>query len=112
MADDLAGLGAAGAEAHAVDHAIEAPLEQTQQVLASDAFHVGGFFEVIAELGFEQPVNALGFLFFAKLQAVADDFRFAILAMLSGNEVTLFDCALLAVTALTFQKQFHALAPA
>jgi hypothetical protein len=32
--------------------------------------------------------------------------------MLSGNEVALFNGALLAVAALAFEKKFHALTPA
>jgi hypothetical protein len=71
-----------------------------------------GLLEVVAELAFQHAVDAAGLLLFAQLQAVADDLRLAILAMLPGNEVALFDGALLGVAALAFQKQFHALAPA
>ena len=52
MADDLAGLRAAGAEAHAVDDAIEAALQAGHQIFAGDAFGRGGLFEVVAELAF------------------------------------------------------------
>ena len=52
------------------------------------------------------------FCFSRKLQAVADDLLLAVFAMLPGDEVALFDGALLAVAALAFQKKFHALAPA
>ena len=50
VAHDLARLRAAGAEAHAVDHAVETALERGQQVLAGDAFRCGGFLEGVAEL--------------------------------------------------------------
>ena len=75
-------------------------------------FIAAGFLEQVAELAFEQLIIAAGLLLFAKLQAVADDLRLAILAVLAGREVALFDGALLGVAALAFQEQFHALAPA
>src|SRR5262249_36536943 len=50
-------------------------------------------------------------LFFAKLQTIAHQLRFTVFAMLPWDEVTLFDGALLTVTALALQKQLHALAP-
>src|SRR5579859_1556320 len=112
VAHDLARLGAAGAETHAVNDIIEPAFEPHEEVLAGDAFLVRGLFEPVAKLRFEQSVDAAELLFFAELEAVADQLRLAILAMLSGNEIALFDSALLAVTALTFEKQLHALAPA
>ena len=71
-----------------------------------------GLFEGAAELAFQHAVDAAHLLLFAQLQAVADDLRLAVLAVLSGNEVALLDGALLAVAALALEKQFHALAPA
>ena len=112
MAHDLARLWAAGAEAHAVDDAIEAAFEVGQHDVAGDALGKGGLFEVVAELGLQQAVDAARLLLFAQLQAVADELGFAIFAVLPGNEVALFDGALFAVAALAFQEQFHALAPA
>ena len=82
------------------------------QVLAGDALWMRGLFEGVAELGFQHAVDAAHLLLFAQLQAVADHLRLAVLAMLSGDEVALFDGALFAVAALAFEKQFHALAPA
>ena len=75
-------------------------------------FHAAGLLEQIAELAFEQLIVAAGLLLFAELQAVADDLRFAILAVLAGSEIALFDGALFGVAALAFQEQLHALAPA
>ena len=74
------------------------------QVLAGDALLQRGLFEGVAELPFEHAVDAADLLLFAKLQAVADDLRLAILAMLSGNEIALFDGALFAVAALAFEE--------
>ena len=62
------------------------------------------FSKAVAELGLEQAVDALRLLLFAKLETVAYDFSFAILAMLPRYEVALFNGALLAVAALAFQK--------
>ena len=63
-----------------------------------------GLLEQVAELAFEQAVVAAGLLFFAQLETVADDLRLAILAVLAGSEVALFDGALFGVAALAFQK--------
>src|SRR5689334_12085038 len=112
VAHDLAGLVAAGAETDAVDDAVQTALQVVHQIVAGDTLLQGGLFEAGAELALQHAVNAADFLLFAKLQAVADDLRFAILAMLSGDEVALFDGALLAVTALAFEIEFHPLAPA
>ena len=50
------------------------------------------------------PIVTAGFLLFAKLETVADDLRFAILAVLAGSEIALFDGALFGVAALALQK--------
>ena len=60
--------------------------------------------ESIAELRFEKPIITAGLLLFAELQAIADQLRLAILAVLAGNEVALFDGALLGVAALALQE--------
>src|SRR5579883_499873 len=104
MADQLAGLVAAGTEAHAVDDVVETAFEGVQEMFAGDALSSEGFFEQVAELAFEQAVVAAGALFFAELETVADQLRFAILAVLAGGEVALFDGALFSVTALALQK--------
>src|SRR5262249_40143992 len=43
---------------------------------------------------------------------VSHQLRLAVLAMLPGDEVALFDGALFAMTAFAFEIEFHALAPA
>ena len=73
-------------------------------LLAGDALGAEGVLEQIAELAFQQAVVAARFLLFAQLQTVADHLRLAILAVLAGSEVALFDGALLGVAALAFQK--------
>ena len=74
-------------------------------VFAGDALHAAlAFSNSVAELAFEHAVDAADLLLFAKLQAVADDLRLAILAVLAGNEIALFDGALFGVAALAFQK--------
>src|SRR4051794_1717521 len=112
VADHLARLRAAGAEAHTVDDAVEAALQAGHQVLAGDAFGVCGLFVGAAELALENAVDAPDLLLFTKLETVADDFGLAVLSMLSGNEIAALDGALLAVAALALEEQFHALAPA
>src|SRR5665213_2836834 len=95
---DLARLRAACAQTHPVDYAVETPFQRAQQVLARDAFHLDGFGEGIAELGFQHSVDAAHLLLFAKLQSVADDLlHFTGLSVLSGNEVAALDGTLLSV---------------
>ncbi len=62
-----------------------------EQHLAGDALGTGGTLEVVAELAFLGEVDALRLLLFAKLQAVAYDFRLAVLTMLAGCEIALFN---------------------
>src|SRR5438105_581219 len=102
MPDDLARLSPAGAKAHAVNHVVQPALEPNEQVFAGDAFLVRSFFKPVAELPLQQPVDPAQLLLLAKLQAVADELGLAIFAMLSRNEVALFNSAFLAMTALSF----------
>src|ERR1035438_6203424 len=112
VAHHLAGLGAAGAESHAEDDAVQAALQILHQVLAGDALLQRCLLEGDAELAFQHAVHAAHFLFLAKLQAVAYNLLGAVLTMLPRNEVALFDGALLAVAALALEVEFHALSPA
>ena len=54
------------------------------------------------ELAFQNAVVTARLLFLAQLEPVADDLGFAILAVLPGSKVALFDGALFGVTALPF----------
>ena len=105
VTDDLTGLCAACAEAHAVDDAVEPALERTEENFARDAFHLYGFGERVAELSFEHTIDAAHFLLLAQLQAVAYCFfRFSRLAVLPGDEIALFNRALFGVAALALQE--------
>src|SRR6185503_15996144 len=70
VADDLAGLGARGREAEAVDDVVEARLEHAQERLARDARGLGGLLVVVAELLLENAVVAASLLLLAELQEV------------------------------------------
>src|ERR1017187_9994297 len=112
VADQLTGLAPRYGKAEAVDHVIEAALQLLQQYLAGDASGAGGAFKVVAELFFLSKVDALRLLFLAKLQPVADDFGLAVLAVLAGSEITLFDRTFIGEALCAFEEQFHALAAA
>ena len=113
MPHDLPRLRAAGTEAHTVDDVIETALEQPQHVVAGDAFHHRSLLIVVAELGFQNTVDAADFLLFAKLQPVSHGlFHLLGFAVLSGDKVTLFDGAFLGIAALTFEEKFHPLSSA
>src|SRR5580693_6401894 len=99
-------------EAQAVDHVIQTAFQLLQQQLAGDAFGARSLLEVVAKLTFLREVDALGFLFFAQLQAVAYDFRLAVFPVLSGGEVALLDGTLIAEALCAFEEQLHALAAA
>lgn len=61
---------------------------------------------------FQDAIDALYLLFFAQLKAVADDFGFAIMAVLSWREVPLFDAAGRFEAPFAFQKELHAFSTA
>src|SRR5437764_1493925 len=67
--DELARLGAGGAEAHAVDDVVQARFEQHQELGTRVALAAGGFLEIAAELLLQHAVHALDLLLFAQLQA-------------------------------------------
>ena len=71
--DELTSLAARGRETRAVNDVVQPSLKHEQEVLARNAFLVKGFFEIVAELLFENEVNALYFLLFAKLLAVTGE---------------------------------------
>src|SRR5271165_7206286 len=112
VADKLAGLTARDGEPEAVYHVVETALQLLEQHLAGNALGAGGTLEVVAELAFLGEVNALGLLLFAQLQAVAHDFRLAVLAMLAGSKIALLDWTLIAEAFGAFEEQLHALAAA
>jgi hypothetical protein len=73
-------------------------------LFAGDALHGAGLLIQVAELAFEQLIIVARLLLFAQLQAVADQLRLAILAVLARSEVALLDRALLGVAALALEE--------
>jgi hypothetical protein len=63
--------------------------------------------EIVPELALEQSIGALHLLFLAQLDAVADHLRPPGLAMLSGDEVALFDRAFFRKTPEALKEEFH-----
>jgi hypothetical protein len=108
----LARLTAGGPEAETENNAIKTALELLQEQFAGDAGLARGLLEVVAELAFLGEVDALCFLLFAQLQAVAYNFSLAVLAMLAGSEVALFNGAFVAEALRAFQKKLDAFAAA
>jgi len=98
----LAGLRPRGSQASSPDNVVEATLQHDDEVFARWALGAFRFFEVIAELTLQQTVGALDLLFFAQLQAVASNFGAPGLSVLTRDEVTLFDGALVRETAQSF----------
>src|SRR5262249_30645648 len=99
-------------KADPVDHVVEPALKQLQQRLARDAARPLRLLEVVAELLFEDAVDALHLLLLAQLHAVTRHLLPARLSMLARSEVALVDRALLGEAALALEEQFHALAAA
>ena len=127
LLDSLGGMlkGAMGeAEAAALPAVLNAVLAKTQyrdlnglvaalqQEFAGHTLGAGGLFEVIAELAFLGEVDALGLLLLAKLQAVADNFGFAIFTVLARRKVALFDRTFVSETFCAFEEKLHPLAAA
>src|SRR4029077_3359715 len=92
---------------HAVDHVVQTPLEHDDQIRARGPFGVESGLEIVAELAFEQSVGALHLLLLAQLNAVSHHLRAPVLAVLSGDEVALFDRAFFRKTPETLEEEFH-----
>src|SRR5258708_4143012 len=91
VTDQLPRLIVGGGKAQTQDHVVEPPLELGEEVFARDALLASRLLEIRAELVLENAIDAFYFLFFAELQAVPDDLRPAVVAMLSRREIPLFD---------------------
>ncbi len=70
--DKLTSLSPRGRETSAIDGIIQTALEEEQQVLTRDPLHARCPLEIITELSFEDEIDALDLLLFAKLLAVTD----------------------------------------
>ncbi len=68
--------------------------------------------EVVAELAFLGEVHALRLLLLAKLKSVAHDLGLAVLTVLPGCEIALFDRTLVREALCALEEQFHSLAAA
>src|SRR5579883_3022402 len=101
VADQLAGLRAAGGEPHAVDHAVSAALQHGEHLFACNAFMANGLLVKITKLTLEDTVIAARLLLFAQLQTIAHQLGFLIFSVLAGREIALFDGAFFAMAALT-----------
>ena len=112
MPDILSRLRMVYSESDSHENVVETPLELCEQILAGYAFLADGSFKIRSELVFEYAVDALHLLFFAQLQAVANDLCFAIVSMLSGREIPFFNAARRLETSLPFQEQLHSFSPA
>ena len=91
---------------------VEALFELSKQVFAGYALLADGLLEIRPELVFKDAVDAFDFLLLTQLQAVSDDLRFTITAVLSGRKVPFFDPACRFEAALAFQEQFHSFSAA
>src|SRR6185503_9547452 len=107
VADDLAGLGARGREAEAVDDVVEARLEHAQQRLARDARRLGRFLVVVADLLLEDAVVAARLLLLTQLEEVLRLLDPAA-AVLTRRVAAALDGALLGQAALALQEELHA----
>src|SRR5215831_15172960 len=100
VANELARLRMSRGKAEANEYVIQTTLELRKQVFAGYTLLTDGLLEVRAELVFEDAVNTFYLLFFAQLQPIADNLRFAIAAVLPGREISFFDSARRLETAL------------
>src|SRR5262249_26076606 len=101
-----------GGEPQAVDHVVEAPLEELEEVLARHALHADGLVVVAAELPLGEAVDALHLLLLAQLRAVVRELAPPGLAVLAGGVGAPLVAALVRVAAVALEKELHVFAPA
>src|SRR5437870_3852973 len=89
----LPGLGVGRSKTQPHENVVQSPLELSQEIFSGDAFLPDGLLEVGPELILEYAVNTLHLLLLAQLEPVSDDFRFAIVAVLSWSEVSFLNPA-------------------
>ena len=93
VADELPRLSVRGCKAEPHKNIVEALLELREQVFAGYAFLAHSLLEIRPELVFKHAVDAFDLLLLTQLQAISDDFRFTIAAVLSRRKVSFFDPA-------------------
>src|SRR5580698_3344816 len=101
--DELARLGERTRKAEPINHVIEPPFEQHQQVLTGDSGHPLGDFEVLRELLFEQPVNPLDLLLFTQADRELREAGTR-LSVRPRRIITPFDRALVGIATLALQE--------
>ena len=104
----LARLAPGNAEAKTVDDIVEAAFELLEQLFAGHTFRSSSILEVVAELAFLGEVNALGFLLFAQLQAIAYNLGLLVFPVLSGSVVTLLNRTLIAEALGALEEELDA----
>src|SRR3954452_10161032 len=109
--DQLAGHVTAVGEAGAIDHVVQATLEDLQQVLTGLAWTPVGLLVVTAELLFEHAIDAGALLLLPLLQQVLAVLR-ATAAVLTRRVRTDLDRALRRLALAALEEQLHLLAAA
>src|SRR5713226_2790351 len=112
MAHDLARLGEARAEPHAVRNGIQARLQQLQKTLARYAFTARGLCIGLAELALEQPVYAAQLLLLPQLLAEIGHAAAAFLPVLSRRIAAALDRAFVGEAFLALEEELLPLAAA
>src|SRR6267143_1882497 len=105
MAHDLARLGTARTEPHAVRNGIQARLQQLQKTLARHAFAARGLCIGLAELALEQPVYAAQLLLLPQLLAEIGHAAAAFLAVLSRRIAAALDRAFVGEAFLALEEE-------
>src|SRR5271155_2974459 len=108
---DLARLRQRAGEAETIDHVVEPPLEQYEQVLAGDTVHPLSHLEVGGELRFHQSVDALDLLLLAQPDRELRKTR-ARLPVRTGRIIAPLDRTLVAVASLSLEEEFQSFASA
>src|SRR6202789_1126325 len=93
VAHDLARLAPRAGEAETEGHVVKTALELLQEQFAGDALRPRCLLVIGAELALQGEIDALGFLLFPQLQAVAYDLGLAVAAVLAGGKVALLNGA-------------------
>src|SRR5215467_11956569 len=111
MPDHLTRLSARGGHAQAEHHIVQPALEQLEQVLPRTPALALGDGEVAAELALQHPVDALGLLLLAELDAVVRELRPG-QSVLARRIVPPLDGALVAEAPRALEEQLDAFTPA
>jgi len=92
-------------KAQSIDHIVEPSFQERQQVLPCDSLLPVSFFEIATKLSFQEAIHPPHLLFFAELNCKRR-------AVLPRGIVSPFYAALVGITSIALQKQFHAFSSA